>query len=206
MKFQGGMKQMRKLLILVAGAMLAASFAGNAAADEIRGRFAVTGKIGVTNAADSERNGTEGKLVVSSDAGFIGGGGILFGVDNDVALEIGATSSAYDTSGLGDAEVTTVYVGGQYRFPENQRIVPYVGAGLDILINDLSGNRYTDTVVGGHLAGGIDYFVTRQVAFNAEVKGVQAFSSDVREYGGGKIGEFDPSSVSLTFGARLFFN
>ena len=197
---------MRKLLILIASAVLTASLAGNAAADQIRGRLAVTGKIGVTNPADSERNGTEGKLVVSSDAGFIGGGGVLFGIEDDVALEIGVTRSAYATSGLGDAEVTTVSIGGQYRFPENQRIVPYVGAGLDVLINDLSGNRYTDTVVGGHLVGGIDYFTMRHLAFTAELKGVQAFSSDVREYGGGKIGEFDPSSLSLTFGARFFFN
>lgn len=197
---------MRKLVILMACAVLTASLAGNASADGIRGRLAVTGKIGITNPADSERNGTEGKLVVSSDAGLIGGGSLLFGIEEDVALELGVTHSTYDTSGLGDAEVTTLSVGGQYRFPEHQRLVPYVGAGLDVLLNGLSGNRYVETVLGGHLAAGLDYFTTRQIAFTAEVKGLQAFSSDVREYGGGKIGEFDPSTLSLTLGARLFFN
>ncbi|HBG07136.1 MAG: hypothetical protein A2075_08095 [Geobacteraceae bacterium GWC2_58_44] len=198
---------MRKLLMLTACAVLTAFLAGNAAAEQLRGRLAVTGKLGVTNPADNERNIPEGKLIVSSDAGFIGGGGFLYGMDDNVAMEIDVTRSSYHTSGFGTAGVTDLSVGVQYRFPERQRFIPYGAAGLDVLINDLSGNRYVKTVLGMHLSAGVDYMAMRQVALTAELKGVKAFSSDVREFNnGGKVGEFDPSSLSLLVGARLFFN
>jgi len=196
---------MRKFLLLTACAVLGALLAGNAAADDLRGRLAVTGRLGVTNAADGEKNHSDGRLVVSSDAGFIGGGGFLFGVADDIAMELDVTRSSYQTSGFGRAEVTNISIGAQYRLPERQRFIPYGGAGLDVLINDLD-DRYTDTVVGVHLAAGVDYMALRQVALNAELKGVEAFSSDVKGLNGEKLGKLDPSSVSFTIGARFFFN
>lgn len=196
---------MRKCLMLSVCAVLTAFLAGNASADQLRGRFAVNGKLGITNPSNGERQGTEGKLVVSSDAGFIGGGGFLLGVDDNVAIELDVTRSTYHT-GLGTAGVTDLSFGGQYRLPEKQRFIPYAGAGLDVLINDV-GDNYTDTVVGMHLSVGLDYMLMRQVALNFELKGVEAFSSDVKNFNGGaKVGEFDPSNLSATVGMRFFFN
>ena len=197
---------MRKLLLLTACAVLTAFLAGNAAADELRGRVAITGRVGVTNPADSERHLPGiGTLVVSTDAGIIGGGGFIIGVDDNVAIELDVTRSSYHTSGLGTAGVTDLSVGAQYRFPERQRFIPYGAAGMDVLINDLS-DRYTDTVIGMHLSAGLDYMLMRQVALTAELKGVKAFNADTRNFNGGKDGEFDPSSLSVTVGARFFFN
>lgn len=195
---------MRKLLLLSAGALLlAATLAGNASAQELRGRVAVSGKIGITNPADSEVDSTAGRLVVSSDAGLIGGLGFMFGVDDNIAVELEVSRARYDTSHFGKADVTDVSIGAQYRLPERQGLVPYGGAGIDVLINDL-GNRYTNTTVGGHLSAGVDLMVNRQTALNLEVKGVESFNADVD--GDSGSGEFDPSSVSVTVGARFFFN
>ena len=199
---------MKKLLLAAACAALMAFSAGNAAADGLRGRLAVTGRLGITNPADSERNNLAGeRVIVSSDAGFIGGGGLLLGVDDNIAVEVDVTRSSYHTGAFGTAGVTNLSVGGQYRFPERQRAVWYGGAGLDVLMPDFKDN-YVDTVVGAHVAAGLDYMLTRQVAFNAELKGVEAFSSDVRSFssGGAKVGEFNPSNISFTVGARIFFN
>lgn len=196
---------MRRFIVLVACAVLTAFVAGNAAADELRGRLAVTGRLGVVNPAESERNHPDGRLVVSTDAGIIVGGGFLFGVDDNIAMELDVTRSSFHTSGLGSADVTNVSIGAQYRFPERQRLIPYGGAGLDVLITDLS-DRYANTVVGMHISAGVDYMATRQMALNAEVKGVEAASADVKEYGGGRYGKFDPSSLAFTVGARFFFN
>jgi outer membrane protein len=197
---------MRILLMLTACAVLAAFLAGNAAADELRGRLAVTGRIGVTNPASGERDlPGVGTLVVSSDAGIIGGGGFLFGVDDNIAMELDVTRSSYDTASFGRADVTNLSIGAQYRFPEKQRFIPYGGAGLDVLINDL-GDRYANTVVGVHVAAGFDYMAMRQIALNAELKGVKAYSADVKDLSGNNVGEFDPSSLSFTIGARFFFN
>lgn len=196
---------MKKFVLLAACAVLTAVFAGNAVAEDLRGRLAVTGRIGVINPTDSERAGREGTLVVSTDAGIIGGGGFLFGVDENIAMALEVTRASYHTSGFGTAGVTDISIGAQYRFPERQRFIPYGGAGINVLINDLS-DRVADTVVGFHVAAGVDYMLMRQVALNAELKGVEAFSADVRAFNGYKVGEFDPSNVSLTVGARFYFN
>jgi len=196
---------MRKFLLLTACAVLTAFLAGNAAADELRGRLAVTGRLGVTNPANGELRSDAGTLVVSTDPGFIGGGGFLFGVDDNVAIELDVTQSTYHTSKFGTAGVTNLSMGAQYRLPEKQRFVPYLGAGLDVLINDLPDNT-ANTVLGLHLAAGIDYMLLRQLALNAELKGVEAFSADVKGFNGSKVGEFDPSNVAFTVGARFFFN
>ncbi|HBA88683.1 MAG TPA: porin family protein [Geobacter sp.] len=194
---------MRKFLLFSAGALLlAATLAGNAQAESLRGRFAVTGKIGITNPAESEMDSSLGRLVVETDAGFIAGLGFMFGVDDHIAVEMDVTRSSFHTSGFGRADVTDISMGAQYRFPERQRLVPYAGAGLDVLVNDLS-NRYTNTTIGAHLSAGADYMVSRQMALTAEVKGVESFRADVDGPNGG---EFDPSSLSVLVGARFFFN
>ena len=199
---------MRKLLILAACAVLTSSIAGTACADDLRGRLAVTGRIGVSNPANSERDLIGERLIVSTDAGFIGGGGLLFGVADNIAAELDITHSSYHTSsstGFGSADVTNLSIGAQYRLPERQRFVPYFGAGMDVLINDLPRNS-AETTLGVHVASGLDFMLQRQIALNAEIKGVEAFSADVKDFTGTKIGQFDPSNVSFTVGARFFFN
>lgn len=197
---------MRKLLILSACALLTAFLAGNAAADDLRGRLALTGRIGVTNPANSELDRNSDRLIVSTDAGFIGGGGFLFGVDNNIAMELDITHATFHTNhAFGQAEVTDLAIGAQFRLPERQRVVPYFGAGMDVLINDLPRNA-VNTVVGLHVSTGLDFMLSRQVALNAEIKGVEAFNADVKDFTGAKAGELDPSNVSFTVGARFFFN
>ena len=197
---------MRKFLLLTACAALAALLAGNAAADDLRGRLALTGRVGVTNPSNSELDQNGERLIVSTDAGFIGGGGFLFGIDDNIAAELDVTRSSFHTAGFGQAQVTNLSIGAQYRLPERQRLIPYFGGGMDVLINDLP-NSSADTVLGVHIASGLDYMLQRQVALTAEIKGVEAFNADVRNYNNGiKAGKFDPSNVSLTVGARFFFN
>lgn len=195
---------MRKMLLLCAGVLLlAAPLAGKASAEDLRGRIAVSGKLGITNPAESETDTLNGRMVVSTDAGLIGGVGVLFGVDDNVAVELEVSRSTFDASSFGDADVTDVSIGAQYRFPGRQLVVPYVGAGLDVLINDLD-NKYTNTTVGAHVSGGLDCFMNRQVALNLELKGVESFEADVDGPNG--TGKFDPSALSFTIGARFFFN
>jgi outer membrane protein len=55
------------------------------------------------------------------------------------------------------------------------------------------------------MKGGVDYFLMKQLALTSEIKGVIAPNADIK-FGGGKVGEFDPDSFSMTFGARYFFN
>lgn len=197
---------MRKSLLIAACAVLAALTAGNASADDIKGRLAVTGRLGIINPANGELDRSNGdRLIVDTDAGFIGGGGFLFGVEDNIAAELDITRAFFHTSGFGTAAVTNLSIGAQYRLPQRQGFVSYFGGGMDVLINDLPNNA-VNTTVGLHLQTGIDYFLMRQLALNAEVKGVEAFSGDIKDFTGAKVGEFDPSHLSFTVGARFFFN
>lgn len=174
--------------------------AGTAMADNINGRVGVTGRLGFIVPADSDN--------VSTDTGFMGGGGLIYGLTNNVALEFDVTHAAYGSAPGIDFDTTDISFGGQYRFinlPQRQ-LVPFVGGGLDILVNGVSDGLDADTVVGVHVKGGVDYFLTKQLAATAEMKGVIAPDADIHDPTGRKVGNFDPMSFSMTFGVRYFFN
>ena len=204
---------MKKLLVCLCVTLLSGVCSGNALADNIGGRFGVTGRIGFIIPADSENvaSGT----VVDTDASFIGGGGFIFGIDRNFAAELDITRTEFGASKgfSGDFGTTNITLGVQYRFLNMPmpKLVPYVGGGVDILVNDFTRSDGTqsdvDTVAGVHLAGGVDYFIMKQLALTGEIKGVISPNADIIDKSSGhKQGDFDPSSVSVTFGVRYFFN
>jgi outer membrane protein len=204
---------MKRFFVLACMAAAISLATGTAFADSIQGRVGVTGRIGFLIPNDSDY----GNSKLETDAGFIGGGGLIYGIDKNFAAEIDVTrtefgSNLVDGTNTGDFGITNVSLGAQYRFTLPQpKLVPYVGAGLDILIIDydqagISNNRQNvDTTVGVHLSGGLDYFIMKQVALTTEAKGVIAPKTDINGPSGGH-GNFDPSSFSTTFGVRFFFN
>ena len=192
---------MKKLLILVCATATFSLAAGTAFADSIAGKIGVTGKIGF----QIPSNGDIGSNTIHTDAGFIGGGGVIYGIDNHFAAELDFTRSVFG-SNYGDFGVTNVTLGGQYRFILDQpKLVPYLGAGLDILVIDAEQGRDVDTTVGVHASAGMDYFILKQVALTAEAKFVFAADTDITGPTG-RVGNFDPTAFSTTFGVRYFFN
>jgi outer membrane protein len=189
---------------------------GTAMADSIQGRIGVTGRIGFLVPSDSEAFEPFAPVQeLDSDVGFVGGGGFIYGINKNFAAELDITHTGFGSnvagSNGGDFDTTNISLGAQYRFVDIpvKKLVPYVGAGLDILVNNFTFNDGTktnvDTVAGVHLSGGVDYFILRQLALTAELKGVLAPDADINA-GGGKIGNYDPTNLSMTFGARYFFN
>ena len=192
---------MKKLHVLSFVVICTLLLTGSAMADSIQGKIGVTGKIGFLIPSDGDfdtrRNGT--------DTGFVGGGGVIYGFDKNIAGEIDITRTEFGSDN-GDFGTTNISLGAQYRFLLSEtKVVPYVGGGLDLLMND-SDRRYdVDTTLGIHLSGGVDFFVTKQIALTAEAKLVLAPDADISEPSG-KRGNFDPSSFSTLFGVRYFFN
>ncbi len=192
---------MKKLLVLACATAALSLTAAPAMADSIQGKLGVTGKIGVLLPAD----GDFGPFNNKTDAGFIGGGGLIYGIDNHFAAEIDITRSSFG-SDFGDFGVTNFAVGAQYRFAlTHAQLVPYLGAGGDLLVIDADQGRDVDTTVGVHATAGVDYFVMKQLALTAEAKLLLAPDSDIND-STGKRGNFDPTAVSTTFGVRYFFN
>lgn len=201
----------RKLVVFCAAALLTLA-AGAAMADSIQGRLGVTGRIGFIVPADGEAVGTGVAVSRNSDVGFIGGGGFIYGVTDNIAAELDITHAGFGSDfpgGRVDFDTTNVTLGVQYRFLNMvpvRRLVPYGGGGIDILLNGADNGLGVDDVVGVHLNAGVDYFIQRQLAVTAEVKGILAPDADITFPGFGKVGDFDPSSFSTTFGVRYFFN
>ena len=207
---------MKKITVCVCFALIA-SMASTALADSIQNRFGVTGRIGFLVPADSEFNDFPYYRKSDTDTGMIGGGGFIYGIDKNWAAELDITRTefrAHDGFGFEESDfaTTNISLGAQYRFINLpvKKLVPYAGAGLDILVNDFSpvdgSGGSADSVVGVHVSGGVDYFLLRQLAVTGQLKGVFAPDADIRDYRGVKVGNFDPSSLSVTFGVRYFFD
>jgi outer membrane protein len=198
---------MKKLFLGLMIVLFPAFSAGVSSAEDLTGTLGVTGRIGFAVPADSSWD-YWGDL--SSDAGFVGGGGLLYGVTRNLALEFETTYATYDMNygpyRDGTAGTTNISLGVQWRFATNLKVTPYLGGGLSILINDYT-YASVDTVVGANVKGGIDYFITPRFALNAELKGVISPSATMTDnYNPFVHGSFDPSSISGLFGVRYFFN
>jgi len=182
--------------------------AGTALAAGIDGRFGITGKAGaLVPLQDSFISSTSG-----ADPGFAAGGGFIFGFCKGLAAELDVTrlmKSNVNSSGnkVFEAALTDVALGLQYRFAPDNRLVPFVGGGADFIKGQLkstAGLDYDlDWTVGGHVNLGLDYFVTRGIAFTTDIRGLFASDGDVNR-SGTKVGKYDPMSFIGTVGIRLF--
>jgi len=204
---------MRKPFVHVCVVLCLLVAAGSAAAESIKGRIGVTGRVGMHVPSDSRSSLLYQDL--ETDIGFRGGGGLIFGITDNLALEFDVTHYWFDAEFVSikvqEFATTDISLGVQYRFnsPSLGPLVPYVGGGVDVLLSDTT-NRYgengdVDTVPGVHANGGVDYFITRQLAVNADLKVVAAPEADVK-FRGVKMGDYDPTSFSATVGFRFFFN
>ena len=193
---------MRRIIVL---AIIALSLvAGNAMAESINGRLGLTGKAGfIVPLKDLIINGME---IGEHDTGFAGGGGLIYGLDNHFALELDIThapSTKVKFSGNKVDEQTTDFsLGLQYRFMPEHHLVPYVGVGADLIKGDIE-NSSIDWTYGGHVNGGVDYFVNKSIAVVADFKFIAGAKSDITN-NGLAVGRYDPMSFVGTFGVRLF--
>jgi outer membrane protein len=197
---------MKKLIVLACMATTVSITTGTAMADSIKGKLGVTGKIGFLIPADNDSDFFHNR----TDADFIAGVGLLYGLDDHIAAELEVTRTSFG-SDTGDFGITNLSLGGQYRFALPRRqLVPYIGVGLDILVSDYDPfdgtRRDVDTTAGAHISGGVDYFFQKQLALTAEAKAVVAPNTNITDRFGDHRGNFDPSSFSTTVGIRYFFN
>ena len=201
---------MKKGLVFFCIALMLTMAAGAASAEDIAGKFGVTGRIGFLVPADSEATVYGADIQnISTGVGFVGGGGFLYGINRNFAAELDITYTGFTGDRVFssfDFNIINIALGGQYRFKEMSKFTPYVGLGLNILFNGADNGYNVDTVPGIHLAGGVDYFLTKNLALNSELKFVVAPNADITTYGGLKVGNFDPSSFSMIFGVRYFIN
>lgn len=198
---------MRKAFLLAVVSLIV--FTGTAMADTLNGRFGIYGKAGaIVPLQDDFVTGASG-----AGAAFATGGGLIFGIGNNFAAEIDVTHAPtidvdYGGAKTYEAKYTDIAVGLQYRFASRNRVVPYVGLGPDFIRGHLkyvgsgSGGSYNlDWTYGGHVNLGADFFITRGIAFNLDLRGIFAAKGDVTTEVGAR--EWNPNSFVGTAGIRL---
>ena len=198
---------MRKAVLFTIFSLILAS--GTALADGIDGRLGFTGRAGaLVHLQDDFISGS-----TATRTGLAAGGGLILGFGNNFAAEIEVSQApSLDATEVGgskkyEATLTDVAFGFQYRIAPDNRLVPYLGAGVDFIRGNLSqagGPKFDlDWTEGGHVNAGFDYFITKGIAFTTDMRGVFAFAGDVKS-GGIKVGDYHPTSFIGTVGIRLF--
>ncbi|ABQ25363.1 porin family protein [Geotalea uraniireducens] len=222
---------MKKYLVFIVMAAVLCTLSDIAMADSIKGRLGVTGRLGFMVPSGSEFTKVSQYTIIPSfsvavpetgkgkaDTAFAGGGGFIYGITDNFALEADVTHTPninYVFLGQKSVRITTtnVSLGFQYRFIPESRLVPYLGAGVDFIISDgkYQGRDELDieTLVGDHVNAGVDFFVTKHIALNADIRGVLAPKAEVNNRNLSlpenlKTGEYDPISFVALFGVRFF--
>ena len=225
---------MKKVVLFVATAVFL--FANIAMADSIAGKVGVTARGGANYIFNSEFTDefiTANPVVdqdIKPDIGWTGGGGLMYGITDNLAVTFDAIYfqtklKMYDTTKdvqFGTGNTVDFSLGAQWRFIPKSRFVPYIGAGIDILWNkldidteycnyrsDLTADFKVDTTYGGHLSVGGDFFITPNIALNAEVRGLYSTKSDITFKQAGQndtvYAKYNPTNVSGFLGVRFFF-
>jgi outer membrane protein len=194
---------MRRIIVLAV--ITLSLIASSAMAENINGRLGLTIKAGIiVPLKDLEINGAE---IGEHSPGFAGGGGLIYGLGNNFAAELDIThapSTEVKINGVkvGDEQTTDYSLGLQYRIMPDNHLVPFVGLGADFIKGDIE-NSSIDWTYGGHVNGGLDYFINKSIALTADLKFVFGVKSDITN-NNVPVGKYDPMSFIGTFGVRLF--
>ncbi|PKN51538.1 MAG: hypothetical protein CVU55_11345 [Deltaproteobacteria bacterium HGW-Deltaproteobacteria-13] len=221
---------MKKIFLFVVASLLL--FSSVATASSVAGKVGITARGGsgyffnneFTDAAAAHW-GVEGKI--KGGTGWTGGGGVMYGITDNLSVDFDVIYSQVEvtmtTLGgvdhvFGRGKTIDFSFGAQWRFMPKSAFVPYAGAGVDFMINkfDLYDAYSTpgesleiDNTYGGHLNLGADYFITPNIALNAEFRYLYSTSGDMkRKYAGDPdvvAATYSPGNVSAFAGIRFFF-
>lgn len=221
---------MKRIFFIIISALLL--FSSTAMADSVAGKFGVTARGGAglflnsefTDAAAADL-GVEG--TIKGDTGWAIGTGFMYGITDNLSVDfdiiysqvsVKATPIGGNNQTLGTGKTYDFSLGLQWRFTPKKPFVPYMGAGVDFMINrfDLNNDYSTpgDSIdvnnsFGGHLNIGADYFLTPKIALNAEFRYLYGGKADMtRKYPGDPdevVATYNPSNFSGFAGVRFFF-
>ena len=202
------MKTTLLFAIIVASAILI----GTTSAKDINGRLGISGKIGFTVPSGTIVNNSA-QTELNSDSNFTTGGGLVFGLSSWLALEADVTytpQTDFKLNGQKVFKMETIIPSIGLQVRNNileDHLAAYLGGGVDLLVaypTDSAGNKAdVDTVVGGHINGGGDYFITKNFALNLDLRGIFFRKTDITS-GSTKFGEYDPITFVATVGAKWF--
>ncbi len=203
---------MKKFVYLFAAIAVSVMVVNTAGAEDIKGRLGISGKAGFNVPSGTIINNSSA-TELKSDSGFTTGGGLVYGITSWLAVEADVTytpETDFNFNGQKVFEMETIIPSVGLQLRNNlieDHLSAYLGGGIDLLMatpKDNSGNTArVSTIVGGHIHGGGDYFITKNFALNLDLRGI-FFSKTNITAGGETFGKYDPNTFVATVGLTWF--
>jgi outer membrane protein len=171
------------LLVIVA---LLLVFSQVGFAQDMKGKFGIGARIGYVNYAGDDYNVLGSNIDVDFDNAAMYGGNLTYYIQRYLSLELSVDYVKTDTeikgSGLsptniGELKQVPIILNGRFHFSTNQKISPYLSAGIGYYLNDfdLSGTSADDEIdpddsFGFNLGGGIQFLLNEHFAIDLDLK------------------------------------
>jgi outer membrane protein len=160
-------------------------------AQDMKGKFGIGARIGYVNYAGDDYEESGSTIDVDFDAAAMYGGNLVYYIHRYFSFELSADYVKTDTeikgSGLsptniGELKQVPIILNGRFHFSTNQKIRPYLSAGIGYYINDFdlsdslssvlpSGSELDpDNSIGFNLGGGIQFLLNEHFAIDLDLK------------------------------------
>jgi outer membrane protein len=160
-------------------------------AQDMKGKFGIGARIGYVNYAGDDYNVLGSNIDVDFDNAAMYGGNLVYYIQRYFSLELSADYVKTDTelkgvdsspTNIGELKQVPIILNGRFHFSTNQKISPYLSAGIGYYINDFDLSDSLSSVlpsgseldpedsIGFNLGGGIQFLLNEHFALDLDLK------------------------------------
>ena len=155
-------------------------------AQDMKGKFGIGARIGYVNYAGDNYDDSGSNIDIDFDEAASYGGNLVYYIERYFSLELSADYIKTDTeikgpgispTNIGKLKQVPVVLNGRFHFSTNQKISPYLSAGIGYYFNDfdLSDSSAGDEInpdnsFGFNLGGGIQFLLDEHFAIDLDLK------------------------------------
>jgi outer membrane protein len=155
-------------------------------AQDMKGKFGIGARIGYVNYAGDDYNDAGSRIDIDFDEAAMYGGNLVYYIQRYLSLELSVDYVKTDTelkgvdsspTNIGELKQVPIILNGRFHFSTNQKISPYLSAGIGYYINDFdlsassSGEEVkVDDSFGFNLGGGIQFLLNEHFAIDLDLK------------------------------------
>ena len=171
------------LLVIVA---LLLAFSQASFAQDMKGKFGIGARIGYVNYAGDNYSDSGSIFDIDFDDAAMYGGNLVYYIHRYFSLELSADyvktdaevkGSGISPTNIGELKQVPIILNGRFHFSTNQKISPYLSAGIGYYLNDFdlsnasSGEELEpDNSFGFNLGGGIQFLLNEHFAIDLDLK------------------------------------
>ena len=155
-------------------------------AQDMKGKFGIGARVGYVNYAGDDYDVSGSNIDVDFDNAAMYGGNLVYYIQRYFSLELSADYVKTDTelkgvdsspTNIGELKQVPIILNGRFHFSTNQKISPYLSAGIGYYLNDFDlsdssagGEICPDNSFGFNLGGGIQFLLNEHFAIDFDLK------------------------------------